>query len=148
MAVLKSVDKGLAEIIADDRAIAAHGVKFGVQADAGSEDGVSLLDIAIWNEFGTEDIPPRPFMRDFLDKNRSVLDAEMDRVVDQIRGGAQPRAALAMLGEFAQNQQRAHVRASPGWAEPNARSTIRAKGSAVPLIDDSVLVNAIRYEVL
>lgn len=145
-AVTKSKDMGLAQYLKRVEALDGHGVKVGVQAGSGTQDGVSLVDIAIYNEFGTETIPARPFIRDFAKKNEKVLGAAMDRIAARVEQGASVEVALAQLGEFAQQNQQAHVRASKSWAVPNASSTTKQKGSDVPLIDQGVLVNAIRWE--
>lgn len=145
-AVTKSSSKGLDAYVRQVNALDGHGVKVGIQSDAGTHEGTSILDIAIYNEFGTETIPARPFIRDFAEKNARVLGAAMDRIANKIERGATVDAGLAQLGEFAQQNQQAHVRASKSWAVPNASSTIKRKGSDVPLIDDGVLVNAIRWE--
>lgn len=171
-AVTKSNADGLEDYLRQVNSLDGHGVKIGIQSDAGDEDGTSILDIAIYNEFGTETIPARPFIRDFAQKNEKVLGIAMDRVAAKVESGGSVDAALASLGEFAQKHQQAHVRASKSWATPNAKSTVQAKSRAkkggsvismpllsvaastanislqsdVPLIDHGVLVNAIRWE--
>lgn len=145
-AVTKSNADGLDDYLRQVNALDGHGVKVGIQSDAGEHDGASVLDIAIYNEFGTETIPARPFIRDFAQKNEKVLGMAMDRVAASIERGGSVDAGLAQLGQFAQQSQQAHVRASKSWARPNASSTTKRKGSDVPLIDQGVLVNAIRWE--
>jgi len=145
-AITKSSGDGLEQYLRQVGALDGRGVKVGVQANAGAQDGVSLLDIAIYNELGTADIPARPFIRDFAQKNERVLGLAMDRVATRVEQGAPIDTGLAQLGEFAQQQQQAHVRASKSWAIPNAPSTVAQKGSDVPLVDHGTLVNAIRWE--
>lgn len=145
-AITKSSGDGLAQYLKQVDALDGRGIKVGVQAKAGTQDGVSLLDIAIYNELGTQDIPARPFIRDFAQKNERVLGMAMDRVATRVEQGAPIDTALAQLGEFAQQQQQAHIRASKSWAVPNAPSTVAHKGSDVPLVDHGTLVNAIRWE--
>lgn len=145
----KSIDRGLAAHVRLAKAIHGRGVKFGIQANAGKdpETGADLLDIAIINEFGTEHIPSRPALRDFVEKNGQVLDQAMDRAAAAVQEGRiTVDAALDQLGAFAEKHQKAHFQQSKKWAEPNAPSTIAKKGSDVPLIDDGLLVGAVRYE--
>jgi len=144
----KTIDKGFDEFVRLSRAIDGRGVKFGIQDDAGADpqSGTDLLDIAIYNEFGTETIPARPFMRDFAEKNNKVLGQAMDRMALAVQDGRLGvENALDQLGTFAEKHQKAHVQQSKQWAKPNAPSTVKKKGSDVPLIDDGVMVNAIRY---
>ncbi|WP_258129236.1 hypothetical protein [Achromobacter anxifer] len=146
---VKSIDKGLDEHVRLARAINGRGVKVGIQAGAGKDpqSGADLLDIAIHNEFGTEHIPARPFVRDFAEKNGDVLGQAMDRMAAAVQDGNMPvDAALDQLGTFAEKHQKAHVQQSKKWAEPNAPATVKKKGSDVPLIDDGLMVGAIRYE--
>lgn len=151
----KSIDRGLGAHVRLAKAIHGRGVKFGIQANAGKDPdtGADLLDIAIINEFGTEGedgkprIPARPFMRDFAEKNGQVLDQAMDRAAAAVQDGRiSVDAALDQLGTFAEKHQKAHIQLSKKWAEPNAESTKARKGSDVPLIDDGLMVGAVRYE--
>ncbi|EHK65296.1 hypothetical protein [Achromobacter arsenitoxydans] len=146
---VKSIDKGLGEQVRLAKAINGRGVKFGIQAGAGKdpESGADLLDIAIFNEFGTERVPARPAMRDFAEKNADVLGQAMGRMAEALQDGRLDiDAALGQLGTFAEKHQKAHVQQSKKWAEPNAPATVKKKGSDVPLIDDGLMVGAIRYE--
>ncbi len=171
-AVTKSDNRGMEQYLRQVDALDGRGVKVGIQSDAGDEEGTSILDIAIYNEFGTETIPARPFIRDFAQKNEKALGVAMERMAARVEKGVSVDVALATLGEFAQQHQQAHVRASKSWAVPNAKSTVQAKSRAkkggsvislpllrapassaaislqsdVPLIDHGVLVNAIRWE--
>jgi hypothetical protein len=147
---VKVIDRGLAKFVKDQSQMAGRGVKVGIQADAGKEpgSGMDVLDVAIFNEFGTEDIPARPFVRDFFDKNRKVLGMAMDRQANAVAGGADPGAAMDTLGLWVEKHQKAHVQQSPGWAVANAPSTVKKKGSSTPLIDHAVMLGAIRYEKL
>ncbi len=154
MADIKLTDLGFEKIIANDSKLAGNGVKFGIQAGEGEEDeegateGTDILDIAIYNEYGTEHIPARPFMKDFANKNEQTLIKKMNSQAKKVFAGMPVETALAELGEFAQKHQKAHIRKASLWAEANAPSTIRQKRSSKPLIDTGALVNAVRYEVL
>lgn len=145
MAQIKVKD-GMAQYLKQVQALDGHGVKSGIQANAGQQDGTDILDIALYNEFGTKDIPARPFIRGFQERNAKALGALMDRAADLVASGEPVGATLDQMGAVVQQQQQAHVRASKSWAVPNAPATVKQKGSNVPLIDHAVLVNAIRYE--
>lgn len=145
MAQIKVKD-GMGKYLKQVQALDGHGVKSGIQANAGQQDGTDILDIALYNEFGTQDIPARPFIRGFQDRNKQALGALMDRTADLVTSGKPADPALDQMGALVQQQQQAHVRASKSWAVPNAPATVKQKGSNVPLIDHGVLVNAIRYE--
>lgn len=40
---------------------------------SGSDKEVTNLDVAMWNELGTQYMPSRPFMRNSIDKNKPVI---------------------------------------------------------------------------
>ena len=44
-------------------------VAVGIQEGEKYPDGTSVLDVAMWNELGTETIPSRPFIRDSVDNH-------------------------------------------------------------------------------
>lgn len=155
---IKIVDLGLTKFVAQRNALAGHGVKTGIQANAGMQDGVSILDYAIWNEFGLDTtikkgkrkgqrmvIPARPFVRDFFERNQRALGAAMDRASAEVDNGMPVSAALDELGKLIEGQQKRHVQQSKSWAVPNAPSTIARKGSDKPLMDHGFMVDAIRY---
>lgn len=141
------IDHGFTAIIEELNALHDAGVKVGIQGDAGSEDGVDLIDIALYNEFGTEDIPERPFIRDAAQKYEGdtlkVMEHLYGKVVD---GLATVDQVQETLGQYYQDKQQEHIRSGP-WA-PNAPSTIAKKGSSQPLIDKGRLIQAVRYEKL
>ena len=142
------VKDGMAQYLKQVQALNGHGVKSGIQANTGNyiEGHTDILDVALWNEFGTQDIPARPFIRGFQDRNKQALGALMDRTADLVVSGKSAGAALGEMGSVVQEMQQAHVTASKSWAVPNAPSTIKKKGSDKPLINHGVLRNAIRYE--
>lgn len=151
MARATVIDRGLEQVVRNSRALQGRGVKIGVQSDAGRDpdSGVSLVDIAVINEYGTDTIPARPAMRDFFEKNRATIERAMDAAATQVQDGRMsPDVALGRLGELVVGGQKAHFQASSSWAVPNAPATVRRKGSSTPLIDDGVLVNAIRAKVV
>lgn len=145
---VKRIDRGFQAAVERTSALAGSGVKVGYQADSGSEDGVDILDIAIWNEFGTEHIPSRPFMRDSAVKYEHDVGLIMGHLAKKVQNGqATQQLALETLGAAHQAHIAAHIRS--GEFEPNAPSTIERKGSTVPLVDQGrVLVPGLRYEVL
>lgn len=143
------IDHGFTAIIDELNALDGAGVKVGVQGDAGKDESgeTDLIDIALYNEFGTASIPERPFMRDAADKYERDIGKVMEHLYGKVFDGtASVDQVQATLGEYYQGKQQEHIRSGP-W-EPNAPATITAKGSSRPLIDKGRMIQAVRYEKL
>lgn len=147
MAGVKDVDKGYKALL--DRA-KMHGViKVGILAAEGDkayDDGVTVLQVAIWNEFGTEHIPERSFLRAWFDENEAKCREAVKRMAEAVIAGKyQPDQALQLLAQrFVGEIQK---RMAQGIPPPNAPSTIARKGSSKPLINTGQLRSSISYSV-
>lgn len=119
-------------------------VDVGIPADAGADDGTDLAAVAAFNEFGTPSAPARPFMRGAFDENQHKLSRTQERLWNQVlRGRISTDEALAILGEEHQGEVQDFMTALDTPA--NAEETIRRKGSSNPLIDERILLRAIRW---
>lgn len=118
------------------------------EADGGQPhgNGVTVADVAAWNEFGTETIPERSFLRAWFDENieraREALHRLMLRVVE---GKLTKEQALEQFGLWVQAEIQKRI--AQGIPPPNAQSTIDAKGSSKPLIDTGQLRSSITFGV-
>lgn len=111
-------------------------------------DGVSVVDYGMYNEFGTNRIPARPFMATTYDrehaKTEKLVESMYNKVVD---GKMTPDHLLQTAGAYYQSKVQATIKDAKSWAVPNAPSTVAIKGSTSPLIDTGRLVQSVRYEV-
>ncbi|MEX4134102.1 hypothetical protein MY888_00160 [Haemophilus influenzae] len=144
---VKINNKGLEKELELINKIGKARVKVGVQADAGvhSESGENLVDIGIWNEYGTAHIPSRPFIRQTFEDNQQAVAQYLGRVVENVAKGGDLVQELSKLGQWYQDKQKKTLTSYP-WT-PNAPSTRKRKKSSKPLVDTSQLVNSIRYKV-
>lgn len=145
--VIQDNDKGWSKIVAEIGKADKAFVQVGVQAgDIYPETGESIADVAFNNEFGTDIIPSRPFMRQTFAKKQEEIkkhvDAEYQAVLDQKKTVEQ---ALSLIGEWYQGEIQQEI--IDGGFAPNAQSTIDKKGSSQPLIDTGRLRQSIRYVV-
>lgn len=123
----------------------AKGVKAGYFKGNAYPNGWEYAKNALTQEFGsqTNNIPPRPFMRNAVDKDEGkwgrIFQDQMERELPLFQ-------CLKQVGIAMQNS----IAASIDRMEepPNAPSTIRQKGSAHPLIDMGRLKNSAAYEVI
>ena len=112
--------------------------------DGKEEEGADLVDIAIWNELGTDRIPARPFLGQTVDQHSAQIQKAAIQFVQKLcKGQLDAQSALNNLGVlmvgYVQNQ------ISDGDFVPNAPSTIRLKGSERPLINTKQLRGSISY---
>jgi len=109
--------------------------------------GLSMPEIAAANEFGTDDIPARPFMRTSYDDNKAQIDRvitkEYDKIVD---GQSTVKRSLGLIGLFMVDLIQQKIRAIT--TPPNAPSTIKKKKSSKPLIDFGQMISAVTSKVV
>lgn len=116
--------------------------------DAGrtEADGTTVLDVGIYNEFGTPTIPPRSFLRAWFDQAQPEMRKTLLALMKAVLAGKTTKEkALNLLGQWAQGQVQARIASSIPPA--NAASTVRQKGSSGTLIDTGQLRSAISYGV-
>ena len=120
-------------------------VRVGFQhGEVASSDGADIADVAAWNELGTAHSPPRPFLRQSVENNESVIAAMCkQQLVAIIKGQATAQDALQALGVM----QKALIQKTikSGEFEPNAPSTIAKKKSNVPLIDTGRMRQSVNF---
>ena len=102
-----------------------------------------LVDIAMWNEFGTVNIPSRPFMRDSVDKHEAAINHMLTAQKDALLHGATAREILNTAGLFQQDLIQTEI--EQGDFVANAPTTITKKGSDKPLIDTGTLKNSVHH---
>ncbi|HEY8358688.1 MAG TPA: hypothetical protein VIL30_14615 [Ramlibacter sp.] len=110
----------------------------------GADGGV--LDRAFYNEFGTTDIPERPFIREGIRGAKGTLQAIARSDAKQlVHGTMNMRQALSRLGVEGQGAVQESITAG-SWPA-NSPSTVRQKGSSQPLIDTGEMRQAVTWKV-
>ncbi len=106
-----------------------------------------IATYAAANEYGTEHIPSRPFMRSTADSNADKYSAEAQRQMERVvvTGKGTPAGALTKVGLMYRNDL---IKAITTWTTPpNAPSTIARKRVDAPLRDTGTMQRAIAVEV-
>ena len=99
--------------------------------------GLTKVAVAVWQEYGTGIIPPRPFMHQCFDKRIDQIEKVSASLHAQyLNGQITEKQALSRLGEWYAGEIKEEILS--GDFTPNAASTIRKKGSSKPLIDSSL----------
>lgn len=139
----KIKDKGFDAVINEMRKL--DGVEVGLLEDASPyPDGTPVQDVAAFNEFGTHNIPSRPFLRHSFDQYQREIEHVQDRVVGQVISG---RISAADADEQVGAKFEGRIReVIDKWKTPrNADSTIRKKGRDDPLQDTMHMRDSIDY---
>ena len=129
-------------------------VKVGLPAEkVGSKiygDGISVITVAAWHEYGFGNNPVRSFLRVPFAQKQNELFAYINKQFQLVLDGRKDaETALNFVGIFATNISKEAFTTSAGGAWPaNTAYTIAKKGSSMPLIDTSVLRNSLTWAVI
>lgn len=147
MSLIRAV--GLERAIALGLQLDGVEVSVGVQGTvAPGEAGLTeLVEIATAQEYGTDTIPPRPFLRHALATRGANWREGLAKAVQKQSSGDTSGAALTIrrVALVMVRDVQGSIRSGP-WV-PNAPATIRRKGSSRPLIDSGQLRQSIRAAV-
>lgn len=152
---VKTKDKGYKRYVDRARKLTKpQGVTVGIHADDGAQAHASrddakgapatLLDVAIWNEFGYG-VPERSFIRGWFDAAEPENMALAQRMLNRIlKGELELKTALEQMGQKFVGQIQKRI--AEGIAPANSPATIAQKGSSTPLIDTGQLRQGLTYK--
>lgn len=104
---------------------------------------ISVAEVAMANEFGGKNRPPRPFMRYTIKsrkrKWRKIVQDLLPQYMDNVKG------LFEKLGDYCKEDLENTIR---DWSvPPNAPSTIKKKGFNDPLVDSGQMMSSVRWRV-
>lgn len=111
--------------------------------------GATVLEYAIFNEYGTSRIPKRPFFRLSVGTQKAqneikeYLNTQIENIIS---GELTGQGAYENLGTFVVQKIKKTIMS--GNFAPLDSKTIKRKGSSSPLIDTHSLYNSISYEIV
>ena len=109
-----------------------------------NQAGLHVATVAFWNEFGTSNAPARPFFRYTIAMKSPKWGSDLAKIAKET--GYDGEKTLALMGERIKWQI---VHSINIWQEPpNAPYTIRKKGFNKPLIETSLMLRSVDYQVL
>jgi hypothetical protein len=127
-------------------------VTIGIHEDAGAyPDGTSVVQVALWDEFGTETSPERSFFRSTLDRKEGQINQWREEMIKKIVDGEMTvEKALETLGfrirEMIKNTIQSNV------PPPNAPSTLdhKKREGVAPrtLMESTLLLRSVEYKVV
>lgn len=111
---------------------------------ASEDEDLTVIEVACWNEFGTEHIPARSFVRAWFDEHQAEIREKLRRLMLLVVSGKRTKKQiLEQLGAWCAGEiQR---RMAEGVPPPNAQSTIDRKGSSTPLIATGQMRSSVSY---
>ena len=151
----QDTDKGMEKIMAEITALSELGVKVGILEGSKNVNGTSIAEYATYNEYGVPgknqiwNIPPRPFIRGYLDKRSEKINSEKIGIFRQVSDGKMDaKTAIEDLGQKTKEGIKNYIKTSANF-EPNKESTKNKKeGRSRPLVDTGALRDAVDYEVI
>lgn len=109
---------------------------------------VNVATVALYQEFGTQTIPARPFMRRSVREHIEELQQEIADAFARVASLEQSAiAAMDQVGRFVAFRMVKAIDQSHLWATPLAASTVAKKGQAQPLYETGLLQDSITWAV-
>jgi hypothetical protein len=126
-------------------------VTIGIHEEEGNaqhgDEGVTIADVGVFNEFGLG-VPERSFIRGWADENEEKNKERLRKIGQAVVTGhiSSPSVGLKRFAVLAVADVQARI-SDGGVFEENKPSTVKAKGSSKPLIDDGILRSSITSKV-
>lgn len=141
----KDTDRGYRSMRERLDLMAGSYTKVGIQVGSKEIDGITdLVTVAAANEFGTDTVPERSFMRSTFDEDKEQLATIKAAEAQAVLAGTKTvETSLALIGAYHAGRIQAKIHSHP--PPPNAPATIAAKGSTGTLIDSGQLVQSITH---
>ena len=115
------------------------------QGEAESDEGVDMVDVAMFNELGTARSPSRPFLRQSADGNKPLIEKFCKAQVRKLAEGASAQQVLNAVGVMQKGLVQDTISKSKTWAAENADSAKRKKKSGQPLVDSGKMAQSVNY---
>lgn len=122
------------------------GVKAGYFNNASYPNSLKLSENALIQEYGTEHIPPRPFLRNSLKRQKEWVKFIKENFDVSSDNPVQLEQVMKMTGEMMKDAIKDSIDSNIPPA--NRPSTVKAKGSSHTLIDTGTLRNSVHSEVI
>lgn len=146
--------KAFQKVVEELKRGGSYDLKVGVMGKSKYPDGTSVVDVAIFNEFGTKDAegavhtPERSFMRSTFNEQSEKMVAFAGKLMQRvILGRMDINTALNALGLALSTAIKKKITVD-GVPPPNKQSTIDRKGSSRTLVDTARMLGAITWAVV
>lgn len=150
--------KKLEKLIKETEYLSQHYVEIGILAEDKERKPLgkktTILEYAIFNEFGTSKTPSRPFFRITLEEKRNDIKRKSRQYFNEVlRGQSTGREVLIKIGEDIRELIIQTINNANQWATPLSPATLQAKlkkraNNNKILIDDRYLIKSIRFKIV
>ncbi len=103
----------------------------------------TTAEVAALNEYGHEEVPPRPFMKQTIDANNKKWMEIFEKKLKDFDYNIEK--TLNFLGLIAMGNVKETI--LKGNFAPLSAETIKKKGHSKPLIDTTHMLNSVEYEI-
>ena len=144
------------ELLKEIHYLHEHYVEIGILAEdknrKPSGKQTTILEYAVYNEFGTSKMPARPFFRIAIDENEEKTKRSIKKYFNMVLTGRYTgEEALKKLGEEVRGNIIRSIQEANNWATPLSPLTLKAKLRKRPdnskiLIDDRYLVDVYKRQ--
>lgn len=141
---IKGVEKLIDSLKKDLKSV--KGARAGYIKDQSYPNGLKIAENALIQEYGTEKIPARPFLRKTLKKQGKWVKFVNENFDANQESPMKLKQIAANIGLMMQTDIQESI--DSNIPPPNAESTIKKKGSTKTLIDTGTLRNSVQYEVI
>lgn len=136
-------DLGLKKILRQLQQARSVEVVVGILEGSQNKDA-TIAEYAAANEYGTENIPERSFMRSSFDENLGNIQRDMNNEAGKVmRGERDILSALGVVGM--KHQARVKRKIGSNIQPANHPETIARKKSSRTLIDTGAMLNSVQY---
>jgi hypothetical protein len=148
--------RGLEILQGNLRALGEHVLTIGFQGPSGAQlypTGVNMATVALYNEFGTRNIPARAFLRSTMFERRDRIESIMADAASRVLEDVSISAAGAVVESLSQAGREIvalverKINTSKGWAKRNAPATVAKKGFDYPLHETDELARSVTWAV-
>lgn len=141
-------DKGWRKIQAEFKRARSMEVAVGVLEGSVDGEGASIAEYATYNEFGTGDIPARPFMAMSFDENKAQIDSDFIKQGKAMAAGRiTTQHALTVIGQKQADRIKNTITGRDITPRLAASTVSAKKGSTKTLVDTGAMVNAVHISV-
>lgn len=122
-------------------------VAVGILEGSQNDEGASIAEYATYNEFGTRNIPSRPFMAISFDENIGAINSDFYKQGKKLaEGTVTANIALTIIGQ--KHAERIQNTITGRNILPKlADSTIANKGDTKTLVDSGAMANAVKISI-